>query len=143
MDVDVTKEATARITPPSWRRSSIRYKWPTGCSPAISSPPTRPARRGYHSQKEIEVCAAFDISNTKCTLAFLVSSASTKASNTRMAMHDFLAARQAIVAEIQAEQVLVSSGEPIARFEQKIQSPSPASGARGQVRESGMQIVLP
>ncbi|MGB7397518.1 MAG: hypothetical protein WA914_06880 [Candidatus Macondimonas sp.] len=60
-----------------------------------------------------------------------------------MAMHDFLAARQAIVAEIQAEQVLVSSGEPIARFEQKIQSPSPASGARGQVRESGMQIVLP
>ena len=59
-----------------------------------------------------------------------------------MAMHDFLATRQAIVAEIQAEQVPVSaSGEPIARFEQKIQPPSPVSGARAQVRESGMQIV--
>jgi hypothetical protein len=113
MDVDVTKEATARTTPPSWRRSSIRYK--------LRYVPPSTSR------------------NTKCTLAFLVSSASTKASNTSMAMHDFLATRQAIVAEIQAEQVPVSaSGESIARFEQKIQPPSPVSGARAQVRESGM-----
>ena len=40
-----------------------------------------------------------------------------------MAMHDFLATQQAIVAEIEAEQALVAANrELIARFEQKIQA---------------------
>ena len=50
-----------------------------------------------------------------------------------------LATQQAIVAEIEAEQALVAANrELIARFEKKIQPPSPASGAKTTPSAAGM-----